>query len=62
MKNKHSITNAILWAAAVIAAAILHAPLLLTGFLLPALAACSIIVFEPGSMATKCPKRNPAFR
>ncbi len=62
MKTKHSITNAILWAAAIIAAAILHAPLLLTGFLLPALAACSIIAFEPGALATKCPERNPAFR
>ena len=47
MNNKDSIGHGILWAAAIIASALLHAPLLLTSTILPALAVCSLIVTRP---------------
>lgn len=44
--QKFHITNAILWAAAIIAAALLDAPITVTTALLPALAAFSVFVAE----------------
>ena len=44
--QKFHISNAILWAAAIIAAALLGAPNVLTVALLPALAACSVLIAE----------------
>jgi len=44
--QKFHITNAILWAAAIIAAALLDAPITVTTALLPALAGCSVFVAE----------------
>ena len=44
--QKFHITNAIMWAAAIIAAALLDAPITITAALLPALAGCSLIVAE----------------
>ena len=44
--QKFHITNAILWAAAIIAAALLGAPITVTTALLPALAGCSLFVTE----------------
>jgi len=44
--QKFHITNAILWAAAIIAAALLGAPITVTTALLPALAGCSVFVAE----------------
>ena len=44
--QKFHITNAILWAAATIAAALLGAPTTVTTALLPALAGCSVFVAE----------------
>lgn len=44
--QKFHITNAILWAAAIIAAALLGAPIIVTIALLPALAGCSLFVAE----------------
>ena len=40
------ITNAILWAAAILAAAILHAPWFLTIILLPMLSCTSLVAIE----------------
>ncbi len=42
MTRDHLIGNAILWASAIIASAILHAPTTLTLILLPSLAAASL--------------------
>ncbi len=53
MNKKYLITNAVLWAAAIIAAAIVGAPAILTTVLLPALWACSFVV--AGERA--CPRR-----
>jgi DNA-binding CsgD family transcriptional regulator len=44
--QKFHITNAILWAAAIIASALWGAPIIITTTLLPALAACSVFVAE----------------
>ena len=44
--QKFHIANAILWAAAMIAAALLRSPITVTTALLPALAACSVFVAE----------------
>jgi len=44
MNQKYIITNSILWAAAIFAAAIVGAPSILTAVLLPSLWACSFIV------------------
>jgi DNA-binding CsgD family transcriptional regulator len=44
--QKFHITNAILWAAAIIVAALLGAPITITSALLPALAGCSVFVAE----------------
>ena len=43
MNRKFIIANSILWAAAIIASAILGAPVSLTTVLLPSLAACSLL-------------------
>ena len=44
--QKFHITNAILWAVAIIAAALMGAPITLTTALLPSLAGCSLFVAE----------------
>lgn len=44
MNDKYSIGNAILWAAAIVASAILHAPTALCAILLPGLAICSLVI------------------
>jgi len=47
MNQKHHIANAILWAAAIIAAAIMHAPPVLCTILLPTLAATALLITRP---------------
>ena len=47
MYRKHFIANAILWACAIIASAILNAPFALTVIILPVLAVCSLFVSRP---------------
>ena len=44
--QKFHIANALLWAAAIIAAALMSAPITITTALLPALAGCSVFVAE----------------
>ncbi len=44
MNREVVIANSILWAAAIVASAILHAPTFLTLVLLPSLATCSLIL------------------
>ena len=47
MNRKYFIANAILWACAIIASAVVEAPFVLTVILLPALAVCSLFVSRP---------------
>lgn len=54
MNRKYIITNSILWAAAIIAAAVLGAPTTLTLLLLPSLAVISVLAAVPGSRRSGC--------
>ncbi len=47
MNRKSVLTNAILWAAAIVAAAILGAPGVLSWLLLPSLATMSLLLVRP---------------
>lgn len=49
MNRKYFISNAILWASAIVASAIVGAPTVLSIILLPTLATCSLIVTRPQS-------------
>ncbi len=58
MNNKYFVGNAILWAAAILASALLHAPTVLSGIILPVLAVCSLVVIRPKSTDSEGDKRN----
>jgi len=47
MSRNQFIANAILWAAAIVASAILHAPSMLSTIVLPVLAAGSLLLTRP---------------
>ncbi len=49
MNKKQTIANSILWAAAIVAAAILRAPTILTTILLPALWSGSLLLGNTGA-------------
>lgn len=53
MKKKHTILNAILWAAAIIASALLHGPIALN-LILISLATASIIATHERPMEAGC--------
>ncbi len=54
MNQKYLIGNAILWAAAIIAAAILKAPQTLVVLVLPTLGFCALVLLRPRSDAQAC--------
>ena len=54
MNQKHYLANAILWASAIVASAILGAPTFLTLGLLPVLAATALATPRPKSGAASC--------
>ena len=54
MNRKYFISNAVLWAAAILASAIVGAPPVLSALLLPGLAACSFLVTGPRFRAPEC--------
>jgi hypothetical protein len=49
MNRTPFISNAVLWAAAILASAIVGAPPVLSAILLPALAACALLLTRPKS-------------
>jgi hypothetical protein len=51
MNQRHFISNAVLWAAAIVASAIVRAPTFFTTVLLPVLAATALVVTWPKSRA-----------
>jgi hypothetical protein len=53
MSRNYFFANAILWAAAIVAAAVVGAPALLSTILLPALAAGSLLMTRPRSGAAR---------
>lgn len=54
MNRRYLITNAFLWAAAIIASAIVGAPAVLSGVLLPVLASCSLLVLWSKPKPSEC--------
>jgi hypothetical protein len=54
MNTKYSIGNAILWAAAILASALVHAPAVLSIIILPGLAVCSLVIIRPKSTDPEC--------
>ncbi len=54
MNRRYLITNAFLWAAAIIASAIVGAPAVLSAVLLPGLASCSLLVSWSKPKSSEC--------
>lgn len=54
MNRRYLISNAILWAAAIIASAIVGTPVILSAVLLPALASCSLLVIWNKPKSSEC--------
>jgi hypothetical protein len=54
MSRSYFIANAILWATAIIASAIVGAPKVFSGVLLPALAAAALLATWPKTRTTQC--------
>ncbi len=54
MNRQPYIANAILWASAIVASAILGAPAALTLVLLPSLATCALLVTRPKAPRAEC--------
>ena len=57
-KNPYVLANAMLWAAAIIAAAMLGAPVFLFLVLLPLLATLSVVTFGPRAAANGATRRD----
>ncbi|MFN7959179.1 MAG: hypothetical protein U0P46_12770 [Holophagaceae bacterium] len=57
MHRNHLITHAILWAAAILASALVGAPAVLSTLLLPTLAIASLLFMGPRLRAVRCPSR-----
>ena len=53
MNRNYFIANAVLWAAAIVASAVVGAPSVLSTILLPALAVCSLLLTRPKSRTTE---------
>jgi hypothetical protein len=54
MNKRYLISNGILWAAAILAAAVIHAPFVLTIIILPTLAFASLVIIRPKSKDSHC--------
>jgi hypothetical protein len=52
-------SNAVLWAAAILASAVIHAPVVLTIIILPTLAFASLVIIRPKSKDSDCQKITP---
>ncbi|MGZ5131292.1 MAG: hypothetical protein ACXWCJ_08660 [Caldimonas sp.] len=57
MHRKHLIATAALWAAAIVASAVVGAPDVLSAFLLPVLAVIALLLAGSGRAATGCEPR-----
>lgn len=55
MTRAPHLTNALLWAAAILASALLHAPDFLTLILLPTLGLSALVLAEPRRQRSTCP-------
>jgi hypothetical protein len=61
MSRTRFISNALLWASAIIASAIVGAPTVLSTILLPALATCALLMTWPSARPTQT-EDTPAVR
>lgn len=59
MNRRYLISNAILWAAAIIASAIVGAPVVLSALLLPVLASCALLIAGSKPKSNECEVETP---
>jgi len=59
MHKSYLMSNAVLWAAAILASAVIHAPVVLTIIILPTLAFASLVIIRPKSKDSDCQKITP---
>jgi hypothetical protein len=59
MHKKYLIANAVLWAAAILASAVIHAPVVFSIIILPALAFTSLVMIRPKAKDSDCQKMTP---
>jgi hypothetical protein len=56
MHKRYLIANAVLWAAAILASAVIHAPVVFSIIILPTLAFTSLVIIRPKSKDSDCQK------
>jgi hypothetical protein len=59
MHKRYLIANAVLWAAAILASAAIHAPVVFSIIILPTLAFASLVIIRPKSNDSDCKKMTP---
>jgi hypothetical protein len=59
MHKRYLIANAVLWAAAILASAVIHAPVVFSIIILPTLAFASLVIIRPTSKDSDCQKMTP---
>jgi hypothetical protein len=59
MRKRYLIANAVLWAAAILASAVIHAPVVFSIIILPTLAFASLVIIRPKSNDSDCQKMAP---
>jgi len=59
MHKRYLIANAVLWAAAILASAAVHAPVVFSIVILPALAFVSLVIIRPKSKDSDCQEMAP---
>jgi len=59
MHKRYLIANAVLWAAAILASAVIHAPVVFSIIILPTLAFASLVIIRPKSNDSDCQKMAP---
>jgi hypothetical protein len=60
MHKRYLIANAVLWAAAILASAVIHAPVVFSIIILPTLAFTSLVILRPRSNDSDCQKMTPS--
>jgi len=60
MHKRFLIANAVLWAAAILASAVIHAPVVFSIIILPTLAFTALVIIRPKSNDSDCQKMTPS--
>ena len=61
MHKRYLIANAVLWAAAILASAAIHAPVVFSIIILPTLAFASLVIIRPKAKDSDCQKMTTAL-